>query len=360
MSAESFASLSEQVAGRIILRVQDGTWTDRIPGCKTLAHEFGVNHKTCESALKLLEARGVLVSLGRGRTRKVAASFNAKPKKLRVMLLLYEKKDANDPIVVEVLYRLRDSGHDAIYAERTLLGLQMDVKRVSGYVEKTKADAWIVLAGSAEILEWFAQSPFPAFALFGRLDRNIPIACVGLSKLDAARELTERLLSLGHRRIVFITSEQRRKPAPGLLERSFLQRLEDEGIATGAYNLPDWGKRPGDLQQAMKSLCQVTPPTAVIADEPALFLAIMQQLSRLGYNAPEQVSIACLDQDSVFDFTCPAITHLQWNPDSIIKRITKWIQQTSSGRDDRHKNIVKAKLLVGDTIGPAPKGDLSS
>lgn len=350
----SFTSLAEQVASKILKQLQDGIWAGEVPGGKVLANEFGVNHKTCESALQLLEAQGVLISRGRGRTRKVAASFNAKPKKLRVLLLLYDKSAAKDHLLVELLHRLRVAGHDAIYADRTLIGLKMNVKRVAHYVENTKADAWIVLAGSAEILDWFAYSPFPAFALFGRLKRDIPIASVGLCKLDALRELTDRLLSLGHERITLITSEHRRKPAPGLLERSFLQRLEDEGLATSAFNLPDWGKRPEELQQTIQSLFRLTPPTAFMIDEPALFLATMQQVSRLGSNAPEQVSLACLDQHHVFDFTYPSITHLQWDPAAMIKRITSWAYQTSRGRDNRRKSIVKAKLVIGETIGPVP------
>jgi len=53
-------------------------------------------------------------------------------------------------------------------------------------------------------------------------------------------EAVKRLAGMGHRRIVYLVREERRKPEPGLLERSFLSALEGCCIQTGAFHLPDW------------------------------------------------------------------------------------------------------------------------
>jgi hypothetical protein len=62
--------------------------------------------------------------------------------------------------------------------------LRMDVKRVGRMVRQTATDAWVVGAGSREVLEWFAAQPLPAFALFGRRD-GLPLAGVGPDMVSA-------------------------------------------------------------------------------------------------------------------------------------------------------------------------------
>jgi hypothetical protein len=51
-----------------------------------------------------------------------------------------------------------------------MLELGMRVSRIAKVVERIDAGAWIILAGSREVLEWFADRPVPTFALFGRLN----------------------------------------------------------------------------------------------------------------------------------------------------------------------------------------------
>ena len=76
MSRQRFSTLAEQVAEEIRTGLQAGRWTGRMPGLKTLAVELGVNHKTCESALQLLEAEGTLASQGKGLGRRIVKSAN--------------------------------------------------------------------------------------------------------------------------------------------------------------------------------------------------------------------------------------------------------------------------------------------
>lgn len=354
MSHRRYASLAEQVAHEIRDGLRSGRWQKRMPGRKSLASELGVNHKTCETALKLLEAEGVLVAQGRGRGRGIAKPSKTKSQKLRVKVLLYEKNAIRSHFLVELLYRLREAGHEAHFALKTMRELGMNTGRIARYVETVEADAWIVLAGPRDVLDWFAQRPYPAFALFGRL-MHVPLASISASKVDAMRELVGRLVAMGHQRIVLVSREDRRKPTAGYFEQRFLEALEGHGIGTSSYNLPDWGDRPEELHRVLKSLFQHTPPTAMIIDEPSVFFAVMQQLARLGINAPDQISLACTDHDPNFEWCRPKITHFHWESAALIKRMMEWVHDISLGKNDRRKSSIKAKLHAGGTIGPVPK-----
>ena len=119
----------------------------------------------------------------------------------------------------------------------------MNVDRISRLVRSTEADAWVIQSGSSEVLEWFAGQPTPAFALAGRR-RGVGIAGTGPDKVPAAQIAVRRLVELGHRRIVMLAREERRKPLPGLMERAFLNELEALGIATGAIQSSGLGGHP--------------------------------------------------------------------------------------------------------------------
>lgn len=356
MTRRHFTSLSEQVAQEIKDGLEQCRWTDKMPGRKALATELGVNHKTCESALRLLEVEGLLVTQGKGLGRMIVKSEKANPKSatIRVRVLLYEKSAVQSHYMVELLYMLREAEYDAAFAEKTMRGLGMDTGRITRYVENIDADAWIVLAGSRDVMDWFASRRVPVFALFGRMSK-LPIACIAPSKMDAMRELVGRLVDLGHRRIVLLNREDRRKPTLGIFEELFFECLEEHGIETSSYNMPDWGDHPDELERVLKSLFGHTPPTAMIVDEVSVFFSVVQQLARLGIAAPDQISLACMDYSHVFDWSRPQITHIRWDTDPLIKRVVKWVEHVSDGKQDFQKSSIKATLHVGGTIGPVPK-----
>lgn len=168
--------------------------------------------------------------------------------------------------------------------------------------------------------------------------------------------MVARLIGLGHRRIVMLVREERRKPGPGFPERLFLDQLEASGIKTGPYNLPDWDDTPEDLHRVLDSLFRLTPPTALIIDDTALFFATMQHLAGIGIVAPDHVSLACTDSDPNFDWCRPTIAHIAWDRSPVVNRVVKWADNVSRGKDDRRRTNSLARFVDGGTIGPVPEG----
>lgn len=351
MAVQRFTSITEQVAQRLREGLRQGRWRETVPGRNRLAVELGVNHKTVTAALGILEAEGVLASQGPGRERKIVDVDKLDPAPLRVGILLYEESDRGTSYILALLHQLQDAGCDASFAPRTMQELGMDVARIGRLVHRIEADAWVVVAGSREVLDWFAEQPKPALALFGR-SVGVPIASSAPQKKEAFAELVDRLVKLRHRRIVFVVREERRKPSPGFLERCFLEELEGRGIQTGSYNLPDWKDTPEGLQSFLDSLFRHTPPTALLLDEPSLFIAARDHLARKGIHAPEHVSLVCCDADSTFHWCRPTIAHIAWDSRPVINRVVRWARNISHRKDDRRKVFTKARLVLGGTIGP--------
>jgi DNA-binding LacI/PurR family transcriptional regulator len=350
---KSFNTVTEQVAQALRDGVREGRWQDTMPGRNRLAVELGVNHKTVKSALAILEREGLLEARGPGRGRGIVHDSPSPPVSRRFVILVYEKSEFHTDYLMEILQRLQAAGHWAGFATKTLRDLGMNANRVSRYAEKVEADAWVVQAGTRDVLEWFASRPAPAFAIFGRssmvsLPRSLP------SKKDAFRELLDRLVGLGHRRIVMLSREDRRKPTPGGFELEYLARLEFHGIRTGTYNLPDWGNDPDSLSRSLDSLFRHTAPTALIVDDNLIFPAVVQHLARLGLSAPKHVSLACTDSAPEFEWYRPSVTHITWNRGALANHVVSWAKRVRLGKKDRRQNLIRATLVAGGTIGSVP------
>lgn len=352
MSELFISSGAQQVAAHLRDELLMGRWSGVLPGRKRLATELGVSGKIVEAALGLLEHEGLLVGRGPRRRREVMIPDEViKPRPLRVTLMLYEASETQVHYIVELRHLLIEAGHQVLFAPHHLSDLRMDVQRIAKIVGKIETDAWVVVGGSQEVLRWFAAQPTPTFALFGRR-RSVSIAGTGPEHLPALLTVVRKLMDLGHRRIVHLVRPERRIPNPGYVERALLAEMAAKGIHVGPYNLPDWdGTREG-LYRCLDGLFQLTPPTALIIDEPTIFSATQLHLARRGILAPEHVSLVCCDADPSFEWFEPPITHVRWDSRLLVRRVVRWADNVARNKDDRRASYTNAVLVDGGTIGP--------
>ena len=343
-----------QVASHLREGIRRGRWRDEMPGREVLARELGVSPMTVVRALKLLEREKVLDPQGTGRRRRILLSSNPAPTSQRVVILPYEPGDYKLDFSIDLQHQLHAKGHSVSFASKSLHQMKMDVNRVARLVQKTEADIWIIIAGSREVLSWFAQQPKPAYALFGRY-ASLPMPGGMPDKAKATTVAVRRLVELGHQRIVMLARDDRRKPIPGRIERLFLEELQTLGISCGSYNLPDWENNLEGFQRCLDSLFHHTPPTALIIQQAMLFTAAHQYLARRGILAPEHVSLICTDPDPAFAWCKPSIAHTYWDSHALIKQVCRWVDNVARGRTDLRQIASLAQFIEGGTMGPVPK-----
>jgi DNA-binding transcriptional regulator YhcF (GntR family) len=352
-SMENLIILSavEQVARHLRKELLRGNLSGTMPGVNPLAEELGVNHKTVRAALRQLEGEGLLVDQGRGLQRRIVLPENHDPPALRVAILSYDPDTEKKDYLIELRHTLVEAGHIACFTSKTLLELNMKVPRIQGLVEETEADAWVVVSASHEVLDWFSKQQFPAFALFGRR-RSVRIAGVGPDHETADRVAVQRLLALGHRRIALLVRESQRATGPGKAIHAIFEEMDAHGLPTGPYNLPEWEDNPEDFYRMLDELFRVTPPTALIIDEPFLFHAAKDHLARRGILAPEQVSLICADADPTFAWSQPSIAHLNWDIRPVVHRVVGWVNDVAHGKENRQQTLTRLEFVDGGTVGP--------
>ena len=324
-----------------------------MPGIKYLVQTLGVNSRALTDAMKQLEKEGLLIGQGPRRQRLIVLPKNHKRPSLHIKLLLYEPYSQLVDYLLDLMHRLRELGHIVSIASKTQMDIGMNTSKLERYVKKTNADAWIIMSGSKHVLQWFSEHKIPTFAIFGRMNQ-LQIAGAKLAKKEALIIAINRLYALGHRRMVMLCHEDRRKPHPGAHEQVFLDELESLGIKTSTYNLPDFSSNSANFHQMLQTLFLHTPPTALLVDTSQLFNAAHQFLAQQKLRVPQDVSMLCADPDPSFEWSSPEITHIQWSPDPVIRHILRWAKNISQKKMDIRQKINPAKFIEAGTIGPAP------
>jgi DNA-binding LacI/PurR family transcriptional regulator/biotin operon repressor len=347
-------STVDQFTAHLRAGLLSGHWTGTMPGELRLAEEFGINRKTVKAALERLEQEGLLVGQGAGRRRKIVLPKDHAPPALQVAVLFYEKGDETHDMLVRFQNKLKAAGHTVVQAPKNLTDLGGNLRRLDRMIKDTRADAWVVIAGSREEIQCFVHRQVPVFTLFGAFGR-LRVAGIAPDQVPAIVGVTRRLIALGHRRLVFLESHFTLS-SPGREGAAFLDELTAHGIEAGNYNMPGWEGGYDGFYRCLESLFAKTPPTAICLFSAAEYFATAQFLLHRGLRVPQDVSLICCYMAPYFRRYQPSISHVRWNDQLMVNRIGRWANNISHGKKDTRQTRIDAEFVEGGTIGPAPTG----
>lgn len=342
-------SVSEQAAEVLREELIKRRWTKFMPGRDKLAKEMGVHGSTVERALEQLEKEGLLQSQGVGRRRLITVSDNLKQRGMHVVIVLYEREDTLNNYILDLQYRLYVAGHTFSFAPKSMRELGFNSDRIKTMIRNHPAEAYIVQSAPQHVLESLAESSYPIFAIFGKM-AGLPVPGTGTDWLDALSDAIEKLHVNGHRRIVLLSRGDKEPSKLGLTERVFLEELAKRNIRHGSYNLPEWENSPAGLRRCIKSLFQVTPPTAIFVDDWMLYYAIQTLLIR--ERGPEYRNVSCISMaHNPSFFWCESrIPHFTWEAAEIVRQAIRWVNNVSRGKEDTKQKLVKAEFVCQDAL----------
>lgn len=134
---------------------------------------------------------------------------------------------------------------------------------------------------------------------------------VKINDFEAAQQMTEHLISLGHRKIGFIAgdpehadSRERLKAFRDTMSAAKLT-VPEEWIQTGGYLFE------GGLDAAMAILGQRQRPTAIFASNDDMAAAVIVIADRLKINVPEDLSVVGFDDIPMASVLSPALTTMR-------------------------------------------------
>ena len=152
------------------------------------------------------------------------------------------------------------------------------------------------------------------YVLIGKAKQNAnQTVYIDNDNLLAGQEATEYLYQLGHRRIAYVGSEyarycsaERKEGYQQALQRHGLELTPDYCIEADRLCLDDSGM----FQRLLEQECR---PTAVVASDDILAVAMEQACIRMGLSVPEDLSIVSFNNSLLAKITSPQLTSVDVN-----------------------------------------------
>lgn len=201
--------------------------------------------------------------------------------------------------------------------------------------------------------DWLEQNALPYVLIDPAHRPQAETPWITADHRAAARTATEHLLSLGHRRLAFVSSIS----ALAAVEREngFQERLEQAGIAAAPVEHCD-SSSDGAAAALRQLLDRPTPPTGIVASHDDLATRLIGAALRAGLRVPDQLSVVGFDDIPEAARFVPAVTTLASPLAAMAAQILDHLLDPTPARLHELQQGVRLPmtLQIRASSGPAP------
>ena len=178
--------------------------------------------------------------------------------------------------------------------------------------------------------------------------------CVGFSNRRAMQQLTQHLISLGHRRISVLSGETRHNERA----RARLAGITD-GLNMAGHQLPPKNIICGPFtveagRAGLRRALALTPrPTALMCATDLLAAGALAEARELKIKVPRELSITGFDDIDVATLLTPPLTTVRVPTFEIGLKASEAILRAIAGRSMAAEQV-STELIVRESTGPAP------
>jgi DNA-binding LacI/PurR family transcriptional regulator len=231
-----------------------------------------------------------------------------------------------------------------------------DARRETAAVEmflsqRVAGMALILTAPSAAILSTVRRARVPLVLLYNHVPARSQVVSVCVDDYGLARELVTHMLQTGHRRIamvtgVFASSDRARHRFNG-----YVAAMRAAGLAPMAPIEVDYlgTEFAGDLRPIMT---RRDPPTALFCSNDLLAIAVIDAVRSLGFDVPEDVSVAGVDGIEMGRFVRPRLTTAALPTVDMGRTAWEVLAGFFEGRSASGPRVLPHRLELGGTIQP--------
>lgn len=280
-------------------------------------------------------------------------------KRTYVLGLLYDNPSANYVIDVQegALAACRAQGYDLLihpcdHRSPTL------IQEVSGLLDQSRVDGLILtppLSDMSPVLELLSASKLPFVRIAPAVDKHLS-PYVATNDRDAAYQMTQALLALGHRRIGFICGHPDHQAVAGRYQ-GYCAALRDQGMEVQEEYVVQGFNSFESGEQAARALLALTPrPTAIFAANDDMAAGTMMVAHRLGITLPAELSVAGFDDTPAAHQIWPSLTTVRQPIQAMAKTAAELLLSQVVGKvSPSTETELVSSLIVRDSTGPAPK-----
>ncbi len=343
MAQSAAMSLSPRAPTIVDVAAQAGVSIKTVS--RVLNHEPGVHEETREQVLKVVAELKY--------RPKLSARSLAGARSFLIGLLYYDPSAAFVGGVQQgATLRCREAGYHLVVES-----LDNDAPDIESQVERMlsalRPDGMILappICDNPKVLKALRDSNTPCVQMSPGLPDERS-AVVRMDDVQAAEEVTNLLLSLGHRHIGFIRGATD-QAASALRYQGFAQAMQAHGLAVEAELVYQGDfTYPSGVEGAHALLSRRQRPTAVFASNDDMALGVLAAAQRLGLAVPADLSIAGFDDSPAASLVWPPLTTVR-QPVAAMARAAVDLLIAPDGEPG--PRVIAHELVVRDSTSALP------
>ena len=272
--------------------------------------------------------------------------------------LVYENPSPNYVMDVQngAMARCREDRFQLIMHHCSRRGADLAAD-IAGLVDTTHLDGLVLtppLSSSKELIEQLDERELPFVRIAPNRIRH-PSPFVDIDDLAGAREMTEYLIGIGHRRIAFIVGNPEHYASGRRLE-GYKAGLRRHGIEYREdYVKQGYFVFESGLESGTQLLSMEERPTAIFASNDDMAAGVLMAAHQKGISVPAQLSVAGFDDAPIARFVWPRLTtvfqpayDLAYSATDMLLQLLKTPKMSKSVEFDY-------RLVCRASTGPVPK-----
>ncbi|WP_370981021.1 LacI family DNA-binding transcriptional regulator [Agaribacterium sp. ZY112] len=234
----------------------------------------------------------------------------------------------------------------------------LSAEQYNDMIISKQADGIILLASVYPFSDNFAKEQ--------ACDQPIVLGCESVSselnsfpnvRIDnyaAAKDATEHLITLGHKRVAFIYGDKSSTLTQDR-ERGFRDAMQEAGLQVPNYYLEEGGLSIGGARLATtRLLAQVEKPTAIFCANDEMAIGCMHEVKTAKLRIPEDISIIGFDDIRYAEVQDPPLTTIAQPTELIGKRVLLRLIDAIEGKDTAAKTeIIPHQLIMRKSTAKA-------
>lgn len=279
----------------------------------TVSRTIRMPEKVAESTRKKVTA-----AISRTGYRANAMAQNLRMQRSQmVMVLTPSISDPNFPGILTGLEKVANARGYGVLISNTEGESSQDEKYLR-YLSSGMADGLILLTGHLPVDGWSERPdmPLPPLVAASNPVAHTGVSYVGIDDVNGSQKATEYLISLGHKRIVYVSG-----PAGDALSELRLQgycaALSDASGQREIWKIDSDGTSQGGRAAIERLFIRDTLPTAFVCYNDDTAIGVIAALQSRGHNVPSDFSVVGFDDIPFANNITPALTTVR-QPRSLI------------------------------------------
>jgi DNA-binding LacI/PurR family transcriptional regulator len=288
----------------------------------------------------------------------LARNLRYRTTKLIGMISPFQRWDVGNRRLLATSLLIHERGYDLMtYTPKS--GVEFFEQALSSLQSHQVAGIILCSGGTSKVPEILAEwmkndRPIVFFEPWGLEPRNV----VGVDLVEAYRQAVHHLASMGHREISLSLKSGSNTPISGIHTRleGFKKGVAEAGLPFREEMVLFYQTESREeVARAMKRMMGLTPrPTAMVGFADINALLCIQQLMRLGYRVPRDISVIGFDNDLAGEVSPIPLTTLAQPVEALAKLTVDKLLDMIEGRCPKRFFVISLppQLIIRETTGP--------